>query len=157
MGQYRRTKKAIAAEQVTGSGVNDDGQGHWYGYNHMLFLAETIEPRRSINTANIDTNPIAPEASTSSATTASPMLDGRVRIGSNPRKRKAEDRSQQIAECLGTLKSFAYAATNPQANTKARALGDFVEAQVATYETSNPELCAKIIQAVTTAMNNEVA
>ncbi|XP_040175115.1 uncharacterized protein LOC120908265 [Anopheles arabiensis] len=177
MNSYRRTKKEIALSQTTGSGSSELLKEVWYAYEHMSFLHETTAPRRTINTANLEGTSREPvvistapataascssTASTTATTTAttsstgssSGMLEGRT--ASKGRKFSETTRSSQISECLTAIQSIANTATAAAPCTKARALGNFVEAQVATFEDKHPEFCAKLIRSITTVMNDRI-
>uniref|UniRef100_A0A0E4GBN4 MADF domain-containing protein n=2 Tax=Anopheles gambiae TaxID=7165 RepID=A0A0E4GBN4_ANOGA len=96
-------------------------------------------------------------ASTATSDVDSGMLQGRTPSKGQKRKLDRSTRSQQITDCLETVKALVNPATTSATScSKARALGSLVEAQVATYEQSHPQFCAKLIQAVTTTMNEQI-
>ncbi|XP_041763515.1 cell wall integrity and stress response component 1-like [Anopheles merus] len=113
------------------------------------------------NTSTSTAAPTATSTSTAASTATSDvdsgMLQGRTPSKGQKRKLDRSTRSQQIADCLETVKALVNPATTSAAScSKARALGSLVEAQVATYEQSHPQFCAKLIHAVTTTMNEQI-
>uniref|UniRef100_A0A182LYN6 MADF domain-containing protein n=1 Tax=Anopheles culicifacies TaxID=139723 RepID=A0A182LYN6_9DIPT len=164
LNTYRRIRKDVSRNAVTGSGANDGCRQSWYAFDRMTFLNDTTTPRSSSSTANFAELPV-PSTSTGQqcneslqqcSVEASPEPSTSTMLRSRQPNRNQDNRSQQIADCLATINRLIETTASPQPPTRARSLAIFVEGQVAPFEKSDPEFCAKLISVVTNALHAEI-